>query len=111
MEPTLVAQIQQIKNALEDKKGENIVALDLQSVSESLSYFVIASGNSQPQLEALERNVRDEMVAIGIRPNRVEGPSPRWILIDYGAILVHIMTVEAREYYDIEGFWADGKKV
>ncbi len=109
--PDLLTQIQTIKKALDDKKGENIVALDLQGVSESLSYFVIATGTSQPHLEALERNTRDEMVALDIRPNKVEGPSPRWILIDYGSILVHVMSAEAREYYDLEGFWSDAKRV
>lgn len=105
---TLIAHI---KAALEDKKAENVVALDLRGVSESLDFFVIATGSSQPHLDALERNVRERLNEEGIRAKRVEGPSPRWVLLDYGDILVHLMSANAREYYDLEGFWADAKRV
>ncbi len=100
-----------IRQALDDKKAENIVALDLRGASESLDYFVVASGTSRPHLEALERAVRESLEQRDIRPRRVEGPSPRWILLDYGEVLVHIMSPEAREYYDLEGFWADAKRI
>lgn len=103
--------IRQIKEALEDKKAENVVALDLTGVSDSLDYFVIATGTSQPHLQALERAVREKLQEEGIRANKVEGPSPRWVLLDYGLVLVHLMSAEAREYYDLEGFWADAKRI
>ncbi|MDT7919167.1 MAG: ribosome silencing factor [Meiothermus sp.] len=104
--------IRQIKEALEDKKAENVVALDLTAVSDSLDYFVIATGTSQPHLQALERAVREKLQEEeGIRANKVEGPSPRWVLLDYGPVLVHLMSAEAREYYDLEGFWADAKRI
>lgn len=105
---TLIAHIQE---ALEDKKAENVVALDLRQVSESLDFFVIATGTSQPHLDALERSVRERLDKDGIRARRVEGPSPRWVLLDYGDVLVHLMSADAREYYDLEGFWADAKKL
>ncbi len=100
-----------IKQALDDKKAENVVALDLSGVSDSLDYFVIATGSSQPHLNSLERGVRERLDDEGIRANKVEGPSPRWVLLDYGIVLVHLMSAEAREYYDLEGFWADARKV
>lgn len=100
-----------VREALLDKKAEDVVALDLRDASSSLDYFVIASGNSAPHLEALERNVREQLEERGVRPRRVEGPSPRWILMDFGELLVHLMTQDAREYYDLEGFWADAKSV
>ena len=103
--------IASIKSALDDKKAEHVVALDLTEVSESLDYFVIATGTSQPHLNALERAVRERLTEEGIRVNKVEGPSPRWVLLDFGSVLVHLMSAEAREYYDLEGFWADAKKV
>jgi ribosome-associated protein len=106
-----VKQIALIKEALDDKKAEQIAALDLRKVSESLDYFVIATGNSQPHLDALERGVRERLEDEGVRARRVEGPSPRWVLLDYGEILVHLMTADAREYYDLEGFWADAERV
>ena len=101
-----------IREALEDKKAENVVALDLTGVSDSLDYFVIATGTSQPHLQALERAVREKLQEDqGIRVNKVEGPSPRWVLLDYGPVLVHLMSAEARAYYDLEGFWADAKRI
>lgn len=113
MTQTLTAEtlIADIKTALEDKKAERVVALDLKGVSDSLDYFVIATGTSQPHLQALERGVREKLQGEGIRATKVEGPSPRWILLDYGEVLVHLMSPEAREYYDLEGFWADAKRV
>jgi len=100
-----------IRQALDDKKAENIVALDLRGASQSLDYFVIATGTSRPHLEALERAVRENLEEHDIRPRRVEGPSPRWILLDYDEVLVHIMSPEAREFYDLEGFWIDAVRI
>lgn len=114
MVKTIDAQrlIHLVREALEDKKAENVVALDLTGVSDSLDYFVIATGTSQPHLQALERAVREKLQEEqGIRANKVEGPSPRWVLLDYGPVLVHLMSAEAREYYDLEGFWADAKRI
>lgn len=108
---TAQALIAEIRTTLEDKKAENVVALDLQEVSDSLDYFVIATGTSQPHLQALERAVRERLGEEGVRASKVEGPSPRWVLLDYGEVLVHLMSPEAREYYDLEGFWADAKRI
>jgi ribosome-associated protein len=109
--PDFKTQLHVIKAALEDKKAQDIVALDLSKVSETLDYFVIATANSQPQLNALERSVAEKLLEIGVRPASVEGPSPRWILVNLGAIIVHLMTQEAREFYDLEGLWADAERI
>lgn len=111
MTPDFLAQIQIIKDALEDKKASNVVALDLTEVSTTLDYFVIATATSQPQLQALERNALEKMREAGVRAASVEGPSPRWVLLNFGAIIVHLMTPETREFYDLEGLWADAKKI
>jgi ribosome-associated protein len=104
-------QIKIIHAALEDKKALNVVALDLTRVSTTLDYFVIATATSQPQLQALERNVLEKMREAGVRAASVEGPSPRWILLNFGAIIVHLMTPETREFYDLEGLWADALRL
>ncbi len=104
-------QLSVIKNALEDKKAQDVVVMDLTKVSDSLDYFVIATATSQPQLSALERNVGEKLLEIGVRPASVEGPSPRWILVNLGAVIVHLMTPEAREFYDLEGLWADAERM
>ncbi|AEB11030.1 ribosome silencing factor [Marinithermus hydrothermalis] len=103
--------IRWVHQALSDKKAENIVALDLREVSDSLDFFVIATGTSTPHLEALERAVRERLEEEGVRPEAVEGPSSRWVLLNYGAVVVHLMSPEARDYYDLEGLWADAKKL
>ena len=104
-------QLNIIFDALEDKKATDIVRLDLTAVSDSLDYFVICSATSQPQMSALERHVLEKLLEVDVRAVGVEGPSPRWVLINLGAILVHIMTPETRDFYDLEGLWADAKQV
>jgi len=85
--------------------------LDLTEVSDSLDYFVIASATSQPQMQALERSVLEKLRDAGVRPVAVEGPSSRWLLVNLGSIVVHIMSPEARDFYDLEGLWADARPV
>jgi ribosome-associated protein len=104
-------QIRVIVAALEDKKAERVRALDLSGVSDALDYFVIASATSQPQLQALERNVSEKLREYGIRPASIEGPSPRWVLMNYGSVIVHLMTPEARNFYDLENLWIDARPV
>lgn len=100
-------EVQLIVDALDDKRAIDVRVLDLRQVSSSLDYFVIATGESSLQLKALEESVRERMKAGKYRPNGVEGPSERWVLLDYGAVVVHLMSPEARDFYDLEGLWAD----
>ncbi len=104
-------EVQYIVDALDDKRAKDIVVLDLQEVSESLEYFIIASGESSLQINALEQNVKEHLRENGYRVNGIEGPSQKWILMDYGFTVVHIMSPEAREFYDLEGLWADAESL
>lgn len=99
--------MQLIVDALDDKRAKDILVLDLQSVSDTLDYFVVATGESSLQLKAMEDGVREKLKDQGILPKGVEGPSSRWILLDYGLIVVHLMSPEARSFYHLEGLWAD----
>ena len=101
--------VQLIVDTLDDRRGKDITVLNLSGVSESLEYFIIVTGESTPQLRALEESVREKLKAEGVLPRGVEGPSDRWILIDYGNIIVHVMNREARAFYDLEGLWADAE--
>ncbi len=101
------AEVQTIVDALDDKRAKDVTVLDLRGVSTSLDFFVIATGESSLQLKALEESVRERMKAGKVLPNGVEGPSDRWVLIDYGTVIVHLMSPEARDFYDLEGLWAD----
>lgn len=104
-------EVKLIVETLDDGRARDITLLDLHSVSETLDYFIIATGESGLQLRALQEAVREAVKATGQLPRAVEGPSDRWTLIDYGSVVVHIMSREARAFYDLEGLWADAVKL
>jgi ribosome-associated protein len=87
------------------------VLLDLREASETLDFFIVATGESSLQLRAMEEGVREKLKENGFIPKGVEGPSTRWVLVDYGNVVVHIMSPEAREFYDLEGLWADARQL
>ncbi len=104
-------EVQLIVNALDDKRAQDITVMDLSTASETLDYFIVASGESGLQLKAMEDGVKEELKAAGTMPKAIEGPSGRWVLMDYGYIVVHVMSPEAREFYDLEGLWADAERL
>ncbi len=104
-------EVQLVIDALDDKRAKDIAVLDLSGVSDSLDWFVIATGESTLQLQALEDAVHERLRREGLRPRGVEGPPQRWLLMDYGALVVHLMSPEARTFYDLEGLWADASRV
>ncbi|MDF1521917.1 MAG: ribosome silencing factor [Trueperaceae bacterium] len=109
--PAVPAEVQAIVDALDDKRALDIAVLHLEQVSSSLDWFVVASGESVLQLQAMEAEVRERLKASGARLKGVEGPSNRWVLMDYGGVVAHLMSPEAREFYDLEGLWADAPRV
>lgn len=96
-------------DALDDRRAKDVTVLNLRDVSETLDFFIVATGESSVQLRAMEERVRERLKEAGVNPKGVEGPSTRWTLIDYGFIVVHVMSPEAREFYDLEGLWADAE--
>jgi ribosome-associated protein len=96
-----------IVDAIESKKAENIVLLDLRPDAIIADYFVICTGNSDRQIKAVADGVREAVKQKYSRtPKSVEGESGSgWVLMDYGDVLVHIFTEEQREFYNLEGFW------
>lgn len=109
--PEHIPELQLIVDALDDKRAENVRVLDLAPLSASVDAFVIATGDSVPQIKALEDAVRERMKESGRMPRGVEAPSSRWVLLDYGGVVVHVMSEEAREFYDLEGLWADAEPI
>ncbi|MDZ7799484.1 MAG: ribosome silencing factor [Trueperaceae bacterium] len=104
-------ELQWIVDALDDKRAKDIRALHLAPLTPTMEAFVIASAESLPQIQALEEAVKGRMKEEGRMPRHVETPSSRWVLIDFGAVVVHIMSPEAREFYDLEGLWADAEPI
>lgn len=107
---TYEEMVQNIVDTLDDRRAKDITVLDLSNVSETLDYFIIATGESTLQIKALEESVRETLKEKGELPKGVEGPSDRWILVDYGPVIVHLMSREARTFYDLEGLWADAER-
>lgn len=96
--------------ALEDRKGEDIVALEVGDITVIADYFLIANGTNTSQVQALVDSVEEALHKEGFTPNRVEGiGNTSWILMDYGDIIVHIFSKEDREFYNLERIWKDGK--
>lgn len=104
-------EVQLVVDALDDKRAVDIAVLDLREASESLGWFIVASGESSLQLKAMEVAIRENLKAAGHMPRGVEGPSDRWLLMDYGYVVAHLMSPEARDFYDLEGLWADADRV
>ena len=93
---------------LDSKKAQNIVIIDIAEKSSFADYLVIAGGGSERQTLALTDDVEDAMAKEGFFPKGIEGKnSPGWILMDFGDIIVNILTKESREKYDIEKVWGD----
>lgn len=104
-------EIQLIVDALDDKRAIDVRVLKLEEVSQSLEWFVVATGESSLQLRALEVGIRESLKMAKVPLRAVEGPSSRWVLMDYGTFVVHLMSPEARSFYDIEGMWSDAPVV
>lgn len=102
-----------VVDVIADKQGEDILLLDIRKVSILADYFVIGSATSKRQTKAMVNGIVDETKqAYDVKPLRVEGDADSgWVLMDYGAVIVHLFAPEARSYYDLEGFWEDAQVV
>ena len=117
--PALSAEDRQIfeqvmiaARAADEKKAQGIIVLRLSAITEFTDYFIICAGNSTRQTQAIADAVIEELKRIKTRPLHTEGyNNAEWILIDYGAFVVHIFTEESRNFYDLERLWRDAEKV
>lgn len=97
-----------VAGAAADKKAYDILLLKIGEISIVADYFVLASGSSVKQVQAVSENIKEEMKKNGHLPLRVEGFSEgTWVLFDYGSVVVHVFHEEEREFYNIEGLWGD----
>ncbi len=92
-----------------DRKAENIIRLDLTGVSAVSDYFILCTATSEPHIRAVsERIQREVLEKLKIKPVHVDGsPESRWIIVDFGNVMVHIMTADSRELYQLEELWND----
>ncbi|MBC8530130.1 ribosome silencing factor [Christensenellaceae bacterium NSJ-44] len=98
-----------ICEALSDKKGRDVLMLAVEHMTIIADYFVIASGNSVPQVQALSDAVEECAQEMGLSPRRSAGyREGRWVIQDFGDVVVHIFHQQEREFYDLERLWTDG---
>ncbi len=96
----------------EDKKAAEIVLLDLAGLTTLADYFVICSGGSERQLDAIADGIVEALRNERLRPIGREGVSAsHWILIDYGSVIVHVFTPPERDFYQLERHWGEAKTI
>lgn len=108
----MIQELNTIAQTIYDKKGRNILVLDLQGVSSLTDYVVIAEGNIDRHTRALAIAIKHKLHELGIGPLNIEGEREGdWIVLDYGAIVVHLFVPDLRETYALEQLWHEGKVV
>jgi ribosome-associated protein len=103
--------IKTIIAAIQEKKGEDIISLDLRKINEAVAdFFIICEAGNQLQIKAIAENVEDKVLKkCSERPYHHEGyKSLQWVLVDYVNVVVHVMLTETRKFYKLEEMWSDG---
>jgi len=109
IEPIQKARL--IAEAALDKKGEDIVIMDMRAVSNLTDYFVISSAPSMKRIQAISEGIEEELFKKGVKHGHVEGKKEAlWVLIDYGDVIAHVFYGETRDFYNIERLWHDAPK-
>lgn len=108
-----VSEIAQLAaQAAIDKKAIDTVVLDIRGLSLIADYFVIASGNSETQVSAIAKEIKDKMHQNNVDIKGAEGlEQARWILIDTGDVVIHVFHKDERNFYNLERLWGDAPKV
>jgi len=105
IEPFEIAR--RIVDVLADHQAEDVVQLDISTIASFADYFVIATGLNPRHMTALLNALDKDLPNEGIQPLRREGEaSSGWVLVDFGAVIVHVFTPEDRVFYDLEGLWS-----
>jgi ribosome-associated protein len=106
-------QVARAVKAIEGKKGEDIVILEMDKGSGAFTdYFVVCSGTNPRQIQAIADDVQKNLAVAGQRPNSVEGYSQaEWVLLDYVDFVLHIFSERARKFYDLERLWKSARKL
>ncbi|MGM9987677.1 MAG: ribosome silencing factor [Bacillaceae bacterium] len=101
-----------VATAADDKRAENIIIMDMRGVSPISDYFLICHGNSDKQVQAIAKEIRDMANEEGYSVRRLEGyDAARWILIDMGDVVAHVFYKDERVYYNLEKLWGDAPQI
>jgi len=106
-------QVAQAVKAIEGKKGEDVVILEMDKSSGAFTdYFIVCSGTNPRQIQAIADDVQKNLAEVGQRPNSVEGyTQAEWVLLDYVDFVLHIFSERARKFYDLERLWKSARKL
>lgn len=110
--PNTDARLDRYVRAALGKKVLGLVVLDVGKLTSIADYFIICSGRSNRQVSAIAEHIQTTLKAEGIRPLSVEGAkSGHWVLLDYGHVILHVFYDAIRSFYDLEGLWADARRI
>lgn len=102
----------QIVEIASDRKAEDIVMLDISKVSIIADYFVICTGTSDRHVRAIAKDIDEKLGHEKVNPLNIEGMvDAKWVLVDYGSVLVHVFDTTTREFYRLEQLWPEAKPV
>ena len=102
----------QAARAAVDRRGEEVLVLDMRGLMTICDYFVICNGRSRLHVEAIAQEIQEQMKSEGMRISQSEGiPDATWVILDYLGVVVHIFEPQARSFYDLEHLWGDAPRV
>lgn len=106
------SRVREAVSAADDRKAVDLKVLHLAKVSDFTDYFMICSGTSERQVQAIADAVQERLREEGVRPLHVEGFNrAQWVLLDYGDFVVHVFQEEPRRFYSLERLWGDAPDV
>jgi len=108
---TSLETAENIASLAADKKGKDIVLMDMSRISAFCDWFVLVSANTPRQINAISKHIRSELSKKKVKPINIEGEKDQdWVLIDYEDVIVHIFQSNIREFYDLEHMWSEAPK-
>lgn len=97
--------------ALDNKKAVDMSAIKVGDLTVITEYFLLTSATSSTHVRALAEEVEEVLSREGLEPLHIEGRATNWVLLDYGSVIVHVFTKDAREFYNLDRIWSDGEQV
>lgn len=99
-----------VVKAADDKRAEDIIVLNMEGISAIADYFVICHGNSDKQVQAIAREIKEKVEELHLNVKRIEGlEEAKWVLVDLGDVVVHVFQQDERNYYKLERLWGDAE--
>jgi len=115
VEALSIEQIEKValecRGLLEEKKGTDVAILDLRSIHTEFDFFIIVTGNSRLHCRSLARELSRLMSSRKLKQVYSGSTDSEWVILDYGDIVLHVFTAEARSYYNLEKLWSDAKRL